>query len=511
MTFFQSLGFKNHPFAQTNADEEPFLKDYFVSPPFFDAVIGDSDSPNACIVFAPRGAGKSAQRRMVEMWAAKNEVLAVTYDRFEFGVGQQVEDIGLPYHLRNIIIRVLIAYLSFLADYPRLLVELNKRDRQTLSLFIHNYIGDMTGNKLQEILGELRTLPQKIRDFWSKNVGFLESVINVLLKKYGLEKIDLPDIDQEERRLDSSYKHQLETLLDVVRPIGHKSIYILIDKLDESEKTGNDPEKTYRLIQPLVKDLELLGITGYGFKLFVWDKVLPLFRKDARPDRITQHALSWTRKNLEAVLSARLSAFSDRKILSFSQMMDSPSPSYPIDSVLCLLANGSPRNLIRICEKILAVQAERDSTSSCITQNAVEKGILLHCQEIAEELYGEEVCRDLMRTGQELFTINYLANNVFKAAHENTTRNKVTLWRRVDAVKQIGQVTIPSARRPVNFYYVCDPALTRLIHQATPLGQFLNDRWLECPHCGVDNLMNISLVPDGNDAFCYACNRNLLD
>jgi len=54
---------------------------------------------------APRGAGKTALRRMVEEWADQHSVLAVTYDRFEFGSGQKVEDVGLAYHLRNVIVR----------------------------------------------------------------------------------------------------------------------------------------------------------------------------------------------------------------------------------------------------------------------------------------------------------------------------------------------------------------------------------------------------------------------
>ncbi|MBU4447640.1 MAG: hypothetical protein KKD99_03555, partial [Proteobacteria bacterium] len=100
MAFFENLGFKSHPFAHTNADEEPHLADYYIPPPFFDAVTGDSKNPNATVVLAPRGGGKTAQRRMVEAWALSNKVLAVTYDRFEFGVGQNLKDIGLPYHLR---------------------------------------------------------------------------------------------------------------------------------------------------------------------------------------------------------------------------------------------------------------------------------------------------------------------------------------------------------------------------------------------------------------------------
>ena len=150
--FFEQLGFDNHPFSQTNADEEPLLRSYFIPPPFFDAVAGDPSWPNPSIVLAPRGAGKTALRRMVEDWAETHDVLAVTYDRFEFGNGQKLEEIGLPYHLRNIIVRILVAYLSLLALEPTLIEKLDKATKRGLSLFVHSYLGDMTGMTFSEVL-----------------------------------------------------------------------------------------------------------------------------------------------------------------------------------------------------------------------------------------------------------------------------------------------------------------------------------------------------------------------
>ena len=41
MALFHELGFESHTFAKTNADEETNLVDYFVSPPFFESMIGD--------------------------------------------------------------------------------------------------------------------------------------------------------------------------------------------------------------------------------------------------------------------------------------------------------------------------------------------------------------------------------------------------------------------------------------------------------------------------------------
>lgn len=176
MTLYGNLGFENHPFAKTNADEEPNLPDYFVPPPFFEAIIGDALTPNASVVLAPRGSGKTAQRRMLESNSIASGFLAVTYDRFEFGSGEKVNEITLPYHLRNIITRVLVSFLSYVSEYPDLIKTLSKNEKRQLSLFVHTYLGDLTGDRLQELLKELKSLPEKFRDFWKKNVGFMESV-----------------------------------------------------------------------------------------------------------------------------------------------------------------------------------------------------------------------------------------------------------------------------------------------------------------------------------------------
>ncbi|MEL6135437.1 MAG: hypothetical protein AAFR59_18920, partial [Bacteroidota bacterium] len=102
------LGFRRDPFAYANADEEEFLSSYFIPPPYFPSVVGTYHSPTSCIVVAPRGAGKTAQRRMVEYWAADKPILCVTYDRFDFPKIRSIQHISLDYHLKRITQLVLI-------------------------------------------------------------------------------------------------------------------------------------------------------------------------------------------------------------------------------------------------------------------------------------------------------------------------------------------------------------------------------------------------------------------
>lgn len=508
--FHEQLGFtKGHPFIKTNADEEPFLENYFVPPPFFPSVLGDPAHPAATVVLAPRGAGKSAQRRLLELWCEQNKVLAVTYDRFEFSGGQKIQDVTLAYHLRNIITRFLLVYLSYLQDQPKLIDSLEKRERRDLSLFVHTYLGGLTGGQLQDLIREIKSLPERFKDFWRENIGVLESVVNVVLKRYGLDAIDLPNLPQEQKKLSDTYKHQLEFLRDLAKKIGLDAVYVLIDKVDETEKTGNNSELSYRLIQPMLQDLDLLGLKGIGFKFFLWDAVLPLFQQDARPDRVAQHHINWTVAALKQALSKRLTAFSEGKISSFSGLV-SHKLNFDVDFALALFANGSPRNLIRMCEKVFAAQSDMDPSAEKISPEALDAGIRSFCEQVVVEQYGMEAVKDLQRVGRELFTINFLSNDVFKTTHENTSRNKVTGWQKSGLVKQIGEVSVRESRRPLNFYHVADPAMVRTIHSAKSTSSVLADLWLPCKHCKCDNLMDVGLFPEANDPVCCRCGRNLL-
>jgi hypothetical protein len=505
---YETLGFTKHPFSKTNADEEPDLANYFVPPPYFDAVIGDSSSPSASVILAPRGAGKSALRRMVESNAFEYKFLAVTYDRFEFGVEEKVSDISLQYHLRNIITRILLSFLSYLSDYTDIAEKLSRDEKKQLSIFVSTYLGDLTGDRLQELMKELKSLPDKFKEFWANNVGFMESVVNFILKSYELEKIDLPDIKHEQKRLSETYKYQLEMLLKLVKKLGFESIYILIDRIDETEQTGNNPEASYRLIQPLIKDLELLGLNGYGFKFFLWDKIEPFYREDARPDRIAQYNLNWTRQTLNNVLSKRLMAFSNGKIQSI-QDLTSTQIDIDIDDSICLMAGQSPRNLIRICEQIFATQAEREEHSEKIDIQAIDMGIGNFSEILSREIYGEDLIKNIQKIGRELFTINQVANDVLKISVQ-AARSKINAWSQTGLVKQVGTITISSSNRPVHFYCVIEPAVVRLIHRTEDFVTFIKNRWLPCDHCETDNLIDIELYPDNNIAACKNCGRDLV-
>jgi hypothetical protein len=80
-----NLGFDRDPFAKTNADEEELLESYFIEPPFFKAVYGDIEAPKSAVVYAPRGGGKTALKRRIELSARTEPFLCVIYNSFPYG------------------------------------------------------------------------------------------------------------------------------------------------------------------------------------------------------------------------------------------------------------------------------------------------------------------------------------------------------------------------------------------------------------------------------------------
>ena len=92
-----TLGFRDNPFAQYVAENEPDIEQYFVRPPYFDEVATRGHARRSLVVFGARGAGKSATRLTFykECWSKREREeptpLAVALDDFS-----RITASGLP-------------------------------------------------------------------------------------------------------------------------------------------------------------------------------------------------------------------------------------------------------------------------------------------------------------------------------------------------------------------------------------------------------------------------------
>jgi len=270
VSLFENLGFDSNPFQYSNADREDRLAEYFIAPPYFDSVYGEPARPSSCIVFAPRGGGKSAQRRMIEIRGQETPILCLTYDRFEFTPSMRLEDVSLQYHLRQIIRIALIGILTQMQLKQEKPASFTNAEKKLLRSFVVTYFTDATTSDIRDAIESLRSFSEKIKSMWNEYLEIMTPLVNLIFRRYAIDPVSFARFKREESRLDPSLKYQLRMIYELASKLGLKAIYILIDKVDETEYTGNDPDASFQLISPLIRDLELLDMKGYAFKFFLW-------------------------------------------------------------------------------------------------------------------------------------------------------------------------------------------------------------------------------------------------
>lgn len=181
--FFSQLGFDDDPFQYTNADEEERLADYFVPPPYFPSVFGDPTHPKSFVVFAPRGGGKSAQRRIIETTCSNQSVLSITYDQFEFPEAKKASDVVLQYHLKNIIRYIIMGLLITIYNNSELKNKLSKNDKELLVRLSIEYLDGISELTLKNAIDSLKGFKDKVKDFWNEWLPAISIGLSTFLKK----------------------------------------------------------------------------------------------------------------------------------------------------------------------------------------------------------------------------------------------------------------------------------------------------------------------------------------
>lgn len=473
--FLEKFGFNEDPFASTNAADEPLIDHYFVQPPFFPAVIGDPKKPKSNVVFAPRGGGKTAQKIMIERYSqSKGGFLCVAYDRFPLEGVRYASDADSEYHLRNITRLLLIASLVQLDTVHK--SNIGEIERNLLIGLSKQLLGGLSSAKFKEQIDSIKSIGDRAVEIWEKFGGTAISLVNSVITAHGGSPIELPN---STAKRDESTRFQFEALVDFLRIIGFESVYILVDRADELPITTQDAEKAFVFLSKLLTDLPLLETSGVGFKFFLWDKMAdPYHEGGGRPDRLIEYSLDWSARELERVLERRLATYSNEKICRFDELMSS-SP-FNIHRMIAHFANASPRDMVRICKKIVDEHTKTGTYSDKIDFRTVRAALALFSLERARELYGPFIT-DLKKIGRLTFTTNFLANDVFRIGVQGA-RAKVQKWQNAGAVSKIGDVPNPG-NRPLYLYGVADPRLALAILADTSLEEALEDNLVTCPHC----------------------------
>ena len=473
-----NLGFNLDPFAKTNADEEELLKSYFIEPPFFKAVYGDLSTPKSAIVFAPRGGGKTALKRMLELSSLTAPFMCVTYNRFGV-VGLRLEDIGLDYHMRNLIRLLLVAVLTAAAE--RGIESFSSDDRHLIYLLAKEHLSDLDTTELKAAIQSVQNISDKAKEWWNRFTGPIGLVLNALLTRIGLGTAEVEKFTIAGGKLGQDIE-QIELLGELAHKLGYACVYILVDKVDENSLTGASASSSYRFIAPLVSDLQLLELPSFGFKLFLWDMLISDYRSVARPDRVKYYDLHWEVDQLREMLSKRLQAHSGTKVASLAAISATEARS-KIDSAVALFSQGSPRNTIRICKEILDQQSEIDSSAQELSLAAIVKGFDVFAKNYTNEILQENIIRDLQKMRRADFTVKYIYTDVFKFTQQ-AGMTKVRSWQDAGVVQQIGAIQETRGVRSSNHYGVSNLLLLKHIFPELTVFDVMERKIRICGSCG---------------------------
>lgn len=477
--FLRSHGFLEDPFASTNAADEPLIEQYFVYPPFFPAVVGDPSSPKSNVVFAPRGGGKTAQKIMIEKRAAEDPTfLCITYDKFPLEGIRSPKDAKIDYHISNMCRILLVAILVRLEERKYTPTGFNDVDRQLIVGPSRKLLGALSSERFKEALSSVKSITDKTADIFNRYGGTVVGLLNAVSAKYGFGKIDA--IAPGGKPIDETLRFQFESLITLARKFGFRSTYILVDRVDELPMTASDASKAFDFLESLLIDLPLLETDGVAFKFFLWDKTKEDYQSaGGRPDRLIEYSLRWSVKDFDTVLSRRMQAYSNKEVSRFDQLVSTNIP-YDIHALISYFAHGSPRDMVRICKRIVDEHTRTGRYQSVIEFRTIKQALANFSAERARELYGS-IFGELRRVKELNFTTNSLANNVFRITTQ-AARSKVQKWQNSGAVQKIGEVPNPG-NRPHYLYGVVDPRLAIAVMNDTSLEESLENYLVICPHC----------------------------
>lgn len=474
--YINFLGFKNNPFEHSNADKEvEYLSDYFISPSYFEDVWGNPYNPVSNIIYAPRGGGKTAQRIMIEKRAKESEdILTIIYTNHDLSSFNNISEITISYHLTYFNRLLLIAFFSKIEnDEFRFSFIFSYAERQYIYSLTRIYLYETPASFPNQAIDSLKTITDRATGLWKNLKVPFASMIKSITKQKGFE-IDLSAINVDEKLL-LSHKDNFFNIVSLLRRAGYNSIMFLVDKVDEQSLTGNVPEASFKLIECLLKDLELIETPYVSFKFFLWDELKQYNQVAGRPDRIYSYDLTWNWEQMQSMLDLRIKSFSSGKISSFEKLM----PSKQFLGRIILFSEFSPRDCIRICHKIFSEQFKHDSKVNIFQEAVINSSIKSFCNEKTGELIGNKSnIEKMIKINRVSFTIEDLVNDKLGST-ASAVRNMIRPWTTSGYIKKIG-LKIRRQGKSVNEYAFQDVRLAFMACPKLTMNEFIARKVHKC-------------------------------
>jgi hypothetical protein len=152
--------------------------------------------------------------------------------------------LSIDYHLHNIIA---IAPLGLLLEYHERGMQappFSKIEREQIDTLCRYYLSSTSWFEALEALNSLKTLSAKAKQFLRVWSGPVSSLFSPALSAKGIlhPKIEFPQVSNQET-FDRPRKAHFELVRDLILSVGFKSLYILIDKVDEPGRRAITPRR----------------------------------------------------------------------------------------------------------------------------------------------------------------------------------------------------------------------------------------------------------------------------
>ena len=333
-TFLNERGFHANPFATTNAEQETeFLPAFFKRVDWFDRLVGNPQSPESLILFAPQGHGKTSHRIELGRRAGEHETpaLVLTLNDFSTLVRKGLDCVTIDTYVGVI--------------------------RQ---LFLEAF--DAQIKKSVHRLDRIQADPE----LWPFFCALLDRYAPRRKSGHTIPP-NLPEHVTALERSEIGAKAWLKELSGLVRGAGFASVYVLLDGVDELYETRGKSQAIFRLISPLLDAPGLLQECGFAFKFFLPKDLEAQMQEQqvGRLDRIPTYSLTWTPDQLRDMLSQRLTAYS---LISptnpaglVSRFKDLCTVDFDVDTRLAMAAQTSPRRMLDLAREIVLRHCDRST------------------------------------------------------------------------------------------------------------------------------------------------------
>jgi hypothetical protein len=489
----ETLQLKGNPFEHYVAETEPNISEYAVKPPYFEAIGARANNRSSYILFGDRGAGKSATRLTVfkELWSRKSRgdrvpLAANMTDFSSVLVGKKLHglsEVALVKEAAFVVIESLLTWLSVLEEEDRkVFVGGMNDDEKALSyrMLRDYYLVRPDAKRARSARDAMVLLNQALlarnklwmEQRWEAVTGIVATIANILVKRElgegGITE-DAKALVAKEQVAEIDAILVLHQLVDFVRIFDFSGVVILIDKVDETEATGNSADQTAALIYPLLARVQLLEVKDFSWIYFLWSSVRAFFEGAVYPvrlDKIGHATVTWPDEFFSLMLEKRVRFYSGDRC-GFEGLFSDRDCAKKIMPELVRVAMRSPRELIRLMDVIIREHdiLHAEDNNVLLYADTVDRGLDTYVKDVVTRVYGERLLAQIFRLNKVAFT-NKDVQLTFRIGAPSA-RNRIQSWENAGIIKLTGTRAAEGAQggKPAYEYTIVDARVERIMRR----------------------------------------------